>query len=141
MKTFRILAALMMAVVCVGFSSCGDEIINEVVQQTPDNTLDLLVGTWNGIGDTEGETLVFNEDSTYSYFSGDDIQSGYFEYYPNRYMLGLYYTPNYPNQLTKTVSNSQEKSLYTILKITENELVVNDDGIHSSDIIIYNRKH
>lgn len=50
MKTFRLLATSLLVALGMGVSSCGDEITNEVVQQEPDNTLELLLGTWQGAG-------------------------------------------------------------------------------------------
>lgn len=128
MKTLRLLATSLLVAVCTGFSSCGDEITNEVIQQAPDNTLDLLIGTWEGIGETEGETLIFNKDNTYTEQSEDYIQSGTFEYFPNRYMFVTYYKNNW----------GEENTIYTVVKITEDELYLNDNG--HSDIVIYNRK-
>jgi hypothetical protein len=128
MKAIRLLAASLLIAVCAGFSSCGDEITNEVIQQEPDNTLELLLGTWQGTGEAEGETLTFNRDNTYSEHSENETQSGTFEYFPNRYMFVTYYTTDW----------GKENTIYTVVKITEDELYLNDNG--HSDIIIYNRK-
>ncbi len=128
MKSIRLLATLLVVALSMGFSSCGDEITNEVVQQEPDNTLELLLGTWEGTGEAEGETLTFNKDNTYTEVSENDTQSGTFEYFPNRYMFVTYYTTDW----------GEENTIYTVVKITEDELYLNDNG--HSDIIIYNRK-
>ena len=128
MKAFRLLATLLLVAVCTGFSSCGDDITNEVIQQEPDNTLELLLGTWQGTGEAEGETLTFNKDNTYTENSENDTQSGTFEYFPNRYMFVTYYTTNW----------GEENTIYTVVKITEEQLYLNNNG--HSDIIIYNRK-
>ncbi len=128
MKSIRLLATLLVVALSIGFSSCGDEITNEVVQQEPDNTLELLLGTWEGTGEAEGETLTFNKDNTYTEVSENDTQSGTFEYFPNRYMFVTYYTTDW----------GEENTIYTVVKITEDELYLNDNG--HSDIIIYNRK-
>lgn len=128
MKSIRLLATLLVVALSMGFSSCGDEITNEVVQQEPDNTLELLLGTWEGTGEAEGETLTFNNDNTYTEVSENDTQSGTFEYFPNRYMFVTYYTTDW----------GEENTIYTVVKITEDELYLNDNG--HSDIIIYNRK-
>lgn len=128
MKAFRLLATLLLVAVCTGFSSCGDDITNEVIQQEPDNTLELLLGTWQGTGEAEGETLTFNKDNTYTEKSENDTQSGTFEYFPNRYMFVTYYTTNW----------GEENTIYTVVKITEEQLYLNNNG--HSDIIIYNRK-
>ena len=129
MKAFRLLlATLLLGALCTGLSSCGDEITNEVVQQEPDNTLELLLGTWQGTGEAEGETLTFNKDNTYTEQSEGYTQSGTFEYFPNRYMFVTYYTTDW----------GEENTIYTVVKITEKELYLNDNG--HSDIVIYKRK-
>ena len=56
MRTFRILSALMMAVVCVGLSSCSKDDDSEIPSSI-DNTLELLIGTWEGTGEEEGTEL------------------------------------------------------------------------------------
>lgn len=129
MKAFRLLlATLLLVALCTGLSSRGDEITNEVVQQEPDNTLELLLGTWQGTGEAEGETLTFNKDNTYTEQSEGYTQSGTFEYFPNRYMFVTYYTTDW----------GEENTIYTVVKITEKELYLNDNG--HSDIVIYKRK-
>lgn len=58
MRTFRILAALVMAVVCVGLSSCSKDDDN-------DENKTSIVGTWIG-GQFEvddNETLIFNSNN------------------------------------------------------------------------------
>ena len=132
MRTLRLLAASLLFAVCVGFSSCGDEITNEVVQQAPDNTLDLLIGSWKGTGEAEGETLTFNKDNTYTEQSEDYTQSGTFEYFPYRYMFVTFYTTSWGEE------NTEENTIYTVVKVTEDELYLNGNG--HSDIIIYKRK-
>ena len=128
MRTLRLLAASLLFAVCVGFSSCGDEITNEVVQQAPDNTLDLLIGSWKGTGEAEGETLTFNKDNTYTEQSEDYTQSGTFEYFPYRYMFVAYFHQEY----------GDENVIYTVVKITEDTLILNDNG--HSDIMTFKRK-
>lgn len=128
MKSIRLLATLLVVALSMGVSSCGDEITNEVIQQEPDNTLELLLGTWQGTGEAEGETLTFNKDNTYTEQSEDYTQSGTFEYFPNRYMFVTYYTTDW----------GEENTIYTVVKITEKELYLNDNG--HSDIVIYKRK-
>ena len=129
MKSIRLLATSLLVAVCAGFSSCGDDITNEVIQQEPDNTLELLLGTWQGTGEAEGEILTFNKDNTYTKQSEDYTQSGTFEYFPNRYMFVTYYT---------TTNWGEENTIYTVVKITKEELYLNDNG--HSDIVIYKRK-
>ena len=50
MRRFRLLATSLLVALCTGFSSCGDDVTNEIIQevQEPDNTLELLIGTWEG---------------------------------------------------------------------------------------------
>lgn len=128
MKPFRLLATSLLVALCTGVSSCGDEITNEVIQQESDNTLELLFGTWQGTGKAEGETFTFNKDNTYTEKSENNTQSGTFEYFPNRYMFVTYYTTDW----------GEENTIYTVVKITKEELYLNNNG--HSDIIIYNRK-
>lgn len=117
MKTFRLLATSLLVALGMEVSSCGDEITNEVVQQEPDNTLELLLGTWQGTGEAEGETLTFNKDNTYTEQSEDYTQSGTFEYFPNRYMFVTYYTTDW----------GEENTIYTVVKITKDELYLNNN--------------
>ena len=134
MKAFRLLlATLLLVALCTGLSSCGDGGTNEVVQQEPDNTLELLLGTWQGTGEAEGETLTFNKDNTYTEQSQGYTQSGTFEYFPNRSMFVTYYTSDWGQGDWK-----EENIIYTIVKITEDELILNNNG--HSDIIIFKRK-
>lgn len=128
MKIIRLLATSLLVALSMGFTSCGDEITNEVVQQEPDNTLELLLGTWQGTGEAEGEILTFNKDNTYTERSENETLNGTFEYFPNRYMFVTYYTTDW----------GEENTIYTVVKITEEELYLNNNG--HSDIIIYNRK-
>ena len=129
MKSIRLLVTSLLVTLSMGVSSCGDEITNEVVQQEPDNTLELLLGTWQGTGEAEGETLTFNKDKTYAEISENETLSGRFEYFPNRYMFVTYYT---------TTNWGEENTIYTVVKITKEELYLNDNG--HSDIVIYKRK-
>ena len=128
MKAFRLLATSLLVVSSMGFVSCGDDVTNEIIQQEPDNTLELLLGTWQGTGEAEGETFTFNKDNTYTEQDESYIQSGTFEYFPNRYMFVTYYTTDW----------GEENTIYTVVKITKKELYLNDNG--HSDIVIYKRK-
>lgn len=128
MRTIRLLATSLLVALGMGVSSCGDDVTNESIQQEPDNTLELLLGTWQGTGEAEGETLTFNKDNTYTEQDESDTQSGTFEYFPNRYMFVTYYTTDW----------GEENTIYTVVKITEKELYLNDNG--HSDIVIYKRK-
>lgn len=84
MRIFRLLAASLLVALSMGVSSCGDDVTNEIIQQEPDNTLELLLGTWQGTGEAEGETLTFNKDDTYTEISENETLNGTFEYFPNQ---------------------------------------------------------
>lgn len=133
MRIFRLLAASLLVALSMGVSSCGDDVTNEIIQQEPDNTLELLLGTWQGTGEAEGETLTFNKDDTYTEISENETLNGTFEYFPNRYMFVTYYTNDWGQGDWK-----EENIIYTIVKITEDELILNNNG--HSDIIIFKRK-
>ena len=94
MRRFRLLATSLLVALCTGFSSCGDDVTNEIIQevQEPDNTLELLIGTWEGTGEVAGRLFKFNEYYTYSYDYSNETENGTFEYFPNRYMFFTYYT-------------------------------------------------
>ncbi len=128
MGAFRLLATSLLVTLSMGVSSCGDNVTNEIIQQEPDNTLELLIGTWQGTGEAESEIFTFNKDNSYSEISEYGSQSGTFEYFPNRYMFVTYYTTDW----------GKENTIYTVVKITESELYLNENG--HSDIVIYNRK-
>ncbi|WP_418496297.1 hypothetical protein [Coprobacter sp.] len=128
MRTNRLLATSLLVALSMGISSCGDDVTNEIIQQEPDNTLELLIGTWQGTGEAEGETLTFNKDNSYTEISENETLSGTFEYFPNRYMFVTYYTTDW----------GKENTIYTVVKITEEKLYLNDNG--HSNIVIYNRK-
>ena len=133
MRRFRLLATSLLVALCTGSSSCGDDVANEIIQevQEPDNTLELLIGTWEGTGEVAGRLFKFNEDYTYSYDTpySNETENGTFEYFPNRYMFVTYYT---------TTNWGEENTIYTVVKITKEELYLNDNG--HSDIVIYKRK-
>ena len=83
MRRFRLLATSLLVALCTGFSSCGDDVTNEIIQevQEPDNTLELLIGTWEGTGEVAGRLFKFNEDYTYSYDTpySNETENGTFE--------------------------------------------------------------
>ena len=118
MRTIRLLATSLLVALSMGVSSCGDDVTNEIIQQEPDNTLELLIGTWQGTGEAEGETLTFNKDNSYTEISENETLSGTFEYFPNRYMFVTYYTTDW----------GKENTIYTVVKITEEEpFIIRDD--------------
>lgn len=136
MKTIiKLFTISLLVTLSMGVSSCGDEITNEIIKevQVPDNTLELLIGTWQGTGEAEGATLTFNKDNSYTEISENETLSGTFEYFPNRYMFVTYYTNDWGQGDWK-----EENIIYTIVKITEDELILNNNG--HSDIIIFKRK-
>lgn len=75
----------------------------------------------------------FNKDDTYTEISENETLNGTFEYFPNRYMFVTYYTNDWGQGDWK-----EENIIYTIVKITEDELILNNNG--HSDIIIFKRK-
>lgn len=117
MRMIRLLATSLLVALSMGVSSCGDDVTNEIIQQEPDNTLELLIGTWQGTGEAEGETLTFNKDNSYTEISGNETLSGRFEYFPNRYMFVTYYTTDW----------GEENTIYTVVKITKDELYLNNN--------------
>ena len=128
MRTFRLIGmTLLMVMLAVNFTACSDDDNNELSLPV-DNTLELLIGTWEGTGETKGEILTFNKDNSYTEQDESYTQSGTFEYFPNRYMFVTYYITDW----------GEENTIYTIVKITEKELYLNDNG--HSDIVIYKRK-
>ena len=135
MRTFRLIGmTLLMIMLTVNFTACSDDDDNELSLPV-DNTLELLIGTWEGTGEVAGRLFKFNEDYTYSYDTpySNETENGTFEYFPNRYMFVTYYTNDWGQGDWK-----EENIIYTIVKITEDELILNNNG--HSDIIIFKRK-
>lgn len=140
MRTFRILAALVMAVVCVGLSSCS----KDDDKKESDNTLSLLMGTWEREGTwkiwtdvvregTSLTTYIFKSDKTYTLIECDykidngkdriDTEEGTFTYYEDTKKLVL--------------NDGEDKYTVTIIEITNNTLTIDDDG----GVEIYTRKN
>ena len=130
MRTFRLIGmTLLMVMLTVNFTACSDDDDDNELSLPVDNTLELLIGTWEGTGEVAGRLFNFNEDYTYSYDYSNETENGTFEYFPNRYMFVTYYT---------TTNWGEENTIYTVVKITKEELYLNDNG--HSDIVIYKRK-
>ena len=130
MRTFRLIGmTLLMVMLTVNFTACSDDDDDNELSLPVDNTLELLIGTWEGTGEVAGRLFKFNEDYTYSYAYSNETENGTFEYFPNRYMFVTYYT---------TTNWGEENTIYTVVKITKEELYLNDNG--HSDIVIYKRK-
>ena len=130
MRTFRLIGmTLLMVMLTVNFTACSDDDDDNELSLPVDNTLELLIGTWEGTGEVAGRLFIFNEDYTYSYDYSNETENGTFEYFPNRYMFVTYYT---------TTNWGEENTIYTVVKITKEELYLNDNG--HSDIVIYKRK-
>ena len=130
MRTFRLIGmTLLMVMLTVNFTACSDDDDDNELSLPVDNTLELLIGTWEGTGEVAGRLFKFNEDYTYSYDYSNETENGTFEYFPNRYMFVTYYT---------TTNWGEENTIYTVFKITKEELYLNDNG--HSDIVIYKRK-
>ena len=117
MRTFRLIGmTLLMVMLTVNFTACSDDDDDNELSLPVDNTLELLIGTWEGTGEVAGRLFKLTENGT-------------FEYFPNRYMFVTYYT---------TTNWGEENTIYTVVKITKEELYLNDNG--HSDIVIYKRK-
>ena len=130
MRTFRLIGmTLLMVMLTVNFTACSDDDDDNELSLPVDNTLELLIGTWEGTGEVAGRLFKFNEYYTYSYDYSNETENGTFEYFPNRYMFVTYYT---------TTNWGEENTIYTVVKITKEELYLNDNG--HSDIVIYKRK-
>ena len=130
MRTFRLIGmTLLMVMLTVNFTACSDDDDDNELSLPVDNTLELLIGTWEGTGEVAGRLFKFNEDYTYSYDYSNETENGTFEYFPNRDMFVTYYT---------TTNWGEENTIYTVVKITKEELYLNDNG--HSDIVIYKRK-
>lgn len=130
MRTFRLIGmTLLMVMLTVNFTACSDDDDDNELSLPVDNTLELLIGTWEGTGEVAGRLFKFNEDYTYSYDYSNETENGTFEYFPNRYMFVTYYT---------TTNWGEENTIYAVVKITKEELYLNDNG--HSDIVIYKRK-
>ena len=132
MRTFRLIGmTLLMVMLTVNFTACSDDDDDNELSLPVDNTLELLIGTWEGTGEVAGRLFKFNEDYTYRYDTpySNETENGTFEYFPNRYMFVTYYT---------TTNWGEENTIYTVVKITKEELYLNDNG--HSDIVIYKRK-
>jgi len=130
MRTFRLIGmTLLMVMLTVNFTACSDDDDDNELSLPVDNTLELLIGTWEGTGEVAGRLFKFNEDYTYSYDYSNETENGTFEYFPNKYMFVTYYT---------TTNWGEENTIYTVVKITKEELYLNDNG--HSDIVIYKRK-
>ena len=130
MRTFRLIGmTVLMVMLTVNFTACSDDDDDNELSLPVDNTLELLIVTWEGTGEVAGRLFKFNEDYTYSYDYSNETENGTFEYFPNRYMFVTYYT---------TTNWGEENTIYTVVKITKEELYLNDNG--HSDIVIYKRK-
>ena len=53
MKVFKLLATSLLVALSMGVSSCGDDVTNEIIQQEPATTLELLKGTCQGTAEAE----------------------------------------------------------------------------------------
>ena len=132
MRTFRLIGmTLLMVMLTVNFTACSDDDDDNELSLPVDNTLELLIGTWEGTGEVAGRLFKFNEDYTYSYDYSNETENGTFEYFPNRYMFVTYYT---------TTNWGEENTIYTVVKITKEELYLNDNG-HSDIEEFYKLKY
>lgn len=129
MKTFRILAALVMAVVCVSLSSCSKDDDNSIpIDNTSNTDLDirLLYGSWvreyeSYNGNLEREVLVFNTDMTWKrsryIYENKESEEGYtFTFYKDTRVLAL-----------KDNENDDTPTGYTIIELTNSTFIWLDD--------------
>ncbi len=127
METLRLIRmTLLMVMLAVTFTACSDD--EKDIPSSIDNTLELMIGTWEGTGEEQGSLFTFKSDGTYVEQYGEYIISGTFEYFLNRYMFATYYHTDY----------GDENVIYTVVKITEDTLILNDNG--HSDIMTFKRK-
>lgn len=124
MRTFRILVALVMAVVCVGLSSCSKDDENNPI----DNSLDinLLYGTWvrecEGYeGRIEKEVITFKSNGTWNsteYTNGQISWEGghTFAYYKDTRVLALKYD-----------ETDDKPTGYTIIELNSSTFIWLDD--------------
>ena len=118
MRTFRLIGmTLLMVMLTVNFTACSDDDDDNELSLPVDNTLELLIGTWEGTGEVAGRLFKFNEDYTYSYDYSNETENDTFEYFPNRYMFVTYYTTDW----------GEENTIYTVVKITKDELYLNNN--------------
>lgn len=116
MRTFRLIGmTLLMVMLTVNFTACSDDDDDNELSLPVDNTLELLIGTWEGTGEVAGRLFKFNEDYTYSYDYSNETENGTFEYFPNRYMFVTYYTTDWGEENT------------IVVKITKDELYLNNN--------------
>ena len=67
MRTFRLIGmTLLMVMLTVNFTACSDDDDDNELSLPVDNTLELLIGTWEGTGEVAGRLFKFNEDYTYT---------------------------------------------------------------------------
>lgn len=65
MRTFRLIGmTLLMVMLTVNFTACSDDDDDNELSLPVDNTLELLIGTWEGTGEVAGRLFKFNEDYT-----------------------------------------------------------------------------
>lgn len=133
MKAFRLLTVLIMAVVCVGLSSCSkDDDSSTLIDNSPD--INLLYGTWSrdyywyewdNSKTPWKEVFTFKNDNTWSSTEYEDgkvhkTQNGTFVYYKDARTLAL------------TIKGEDEDFIptYYILELKENTLTwdLGDDG-------------
>lgn len=124
MRTFRILAALMMAVMCVSLSSCSKEDDNSSpIDNYPD--INLLYGTWvresEYNGNREKEVLTFKSNGTWNsteYTNGQISWEGghTFAYYKDTRVLALKYD-----------ETDDEPTGYTIIELNSSTFIWLDD--------------
>lgn len=133
MRTFRILAAFMMAVVCVGLSSCSKDNTDD---KSSEKVEVLIVGTWerNDTWSTSGASGTISGTSLTSYTFKSDKTYQLNEYYykmdnGNDRVFSEDGTYTYYNDTKKLIltDGDGEQYPYTIIEVNSNTLTITDD--------------
>lgn len=146
MRTFRILAALMMAVVCVGLSSCSKDDDEKLPEINQANLIGKWQSTWEKVIEIKDgkEVVTFDEDNTLRFWEfradGTCTQDGDSKVY--KWTLK-------DNELTIIDSNMTEYTdIYIVKELAANKLVLafedwdntDDGGTELDDITIFTYK-
>lgn len=117
MKTFKFFAALMLAVVCVGLSSCSKD-------DDEKNDTKFLVGTW--IADDGSEEITFNADGTGFTFDKINGRENFTYTFDAKTMVVTYDLEKPDLEGNKHFTTKLER--------------INNDKISAADGLVYTRK-
>lgn len=133
MKTFRILAAFVMAVVCVSLSSCSKD---ETDDKSKEKVEALIVGTWerNDTWSTSGASGTISGTSLTSYTFKSDKTYQLNEYYYKMdngkdrvFSENGTYTYYIDTKTLILTDEDGEQYPYTIIEVNSNILTITDD--------------